>query len=387
MLHNDEIANLDAAVREAVTRDGHLLVAIRDEARALRGAVRVVQPRSATTVSLVASDGGNHSFPMDPFFVQVVRVVDSYGLPLCFDVVTPSTDIDALSARQFQADGRTPLTALGRMMADLGVWHLSALSTAIPKKTIGGAVGPDDVSSGWVVTYRDLCEWATLYERICYQDFPTDTVLIRDGLLRAKYFAGTLFIKLGELVDKRIAELKKRRRQVFLVGIAKHSKILDRYGLAFSIEGTFPDGSACYLSVSRELEKSVYRWSEYARGRLDPGGDDAEAAKFVNGKMFLTRFGRRNSDPIWPVDVFESQVPQVQEILGYLLQDAINGFPVPFYPRSLQLAHEWAEIAGFDASIIGDAMRLAVSATDDAVRNAVESRGLGEADISARRYR
>jgi hypothetical protein len=324
---------------------------------------------------------------MDPFFVQVVRVVDSYGLPLCFDVVTPSTDIDALSLRQFEADTRTPRTALGRMMTDLGVWHLSELSTAIPRKGKGTDISPNDVSAGWVVTYRDLCEWATLYERICYQDFPTDTVLIRDGLLRAKYFAGTLFTKLGDLVDQRIEALKKRRRRVFLVGVAKHSKILDRYGLAFSIEGTFPDGSACYLTVSRELEKSVYRWSEYARGRLDPGGDDAEAAKFVNGKMFLTRFGKRSSDPIWPVDIFESQVPQAQEVLGYLLQDAINGFPVPFYPRSLQLAHEWAEIAGFDASIIGDAMRLAVSATDTVVRDAIESRALGEADISARRYR
>jgi hypothetical protein len=386
VLHNDEIASLDAAVREAVARDGHLLDALRLEARGLRNSVRVIQPRTATTVSLVASDGGNHSFPLDPFFVQVVRVVDSYGLPLCFDVVTPSTDIDALNARQFEPDGR-PRTAIGRMILDLGVSHLADLSPAIPRHLGSEPPSPRDIASGWVVTYRDLCEWATLYERICYQDFPTDTVLIRDGLLRAKYFSGTLFTDLGAKIEQRIAALKEKRRRIFLVGIAKHSKILERYGLAFSIEGTFPDGSACYLEVTRAMEKSVYRWSEYARGRLDPVEEDAEAAKFVNGKMFLARFGKQGSDPIWPVDIFEPQASQAQEILGYLLQDAINGFPVPFYPRSLQLAHEWAEIAGFDANIIADAMRLAISDLDPRVRDAIEHRGLGIADVSVQRYK
>lgn len=385
MFHNDEIAGLEAAVKEAVARDRGLLTELREQARALRAAVRVVQPRTATTVSLVASDGGNHSFPLDPFFVQVVRVVDSYGLPLCFDVVTPSSDIDQLSARQFEADRRTPRTALGRLMADLQCTHLWELSSAIPRQRKSDA-NPEDISSGWVVTYRDLCEWATLYDRICYQNFPTDTVLIRDGLLRAKYFSGTLFTKLGQLIDERIADLRKTRRRVFLVGIAKHSKILDRYGLAFCVENTFPDGNACYLEVPRELEKTVYRWSEYARGRLDPG-EGSEEPRFVNGKMFLTRFGKRNTDPIWPVDVFESQVANAQEILGFLLQDAINGFPIPFYPRSLQLAHEWAEIAGFDADIIGDAMRLAVGESDTAVRDAIENQSLGDVDVSARRYK
>jgi hypothetical protein len=384
MFHNEEILTLQAAVKDAVQRDGDLLTALREVARGFRSAVHVVQPRSATTVSLVASDGGNHSFPLDPFFVQVVRVVDSYGLPLCFDVVTPSTDIKVLSKRQFENDGSTPRTALGRLMKDLKCSHLADLSTAIPTQQ-STTTTPEDVSTGWVVTYRDLCEWATLYERICYQNFPTDTVLVRDGLLRAKYFSGTLFTKLGELIDKRIAELKRNRRRVFLVGVAKHSKILDRYGLAFAIENTFPDGNACYLEVPRDLEKTVYRWSEYARGRLDPG--EGEEPRFVNGKMFLTRFGKRNTDPIWPVDIFESQAASAQEILGFLVQDAINGFPIPFYPRSLQLAHEWAEIAGFDADIIGDAMRIAVSETDTKVRDAIENRSLGDADISARRYR
>jgi hypothetical protein len=386
MFDPNELPDLRRVITEAIRRDAGLLEALRTTARGFKSSVRTIQPRSATTISLVASDGGNHSFPMNPFFVQLVRIVDSYGHPLCLDVVTPTTDTDELSKRQFNDDG-TPKTALGRMMFDLDVRVLSDLSSAIPTGADVRAAG-GDITTGWVTTYRDLCEWATLYERICYQAFPTDTVLVRDGLLRAKYFSGDLFTKLGDLIEAKIAEIRSaNRRRVFLVGLAKHSTILDRYGLAFDSEAVFPDGSSCYLEVSRDVEKSVYRWGEYAVGRLD-AAEGGEQPKFVNGKMFLARFGKRHGDPIWPIDIFEPQAPSAQEVLGYLLEDAIAGFPVPFYPRSLQLAHEWAEIAGFDADMIGDAMREAVRDVSDAsVRAAVDARTLDVRDISSRRYK
>jgi len=48
------------------------------------------------------------------------------------------------------------------------------------------------------------------------------------------------------------------------------------------------------------------------------------------------------------------------EIFGFLLNDAINGFPVPFYPLCLQKAHEHAHIVDFDLQIFQDEIYSAV---------------------------
>ena len=42
--------------------------------------------------------------------------------------------------------------------------------------------------------------------------------------------------------------------------------------------------------------------------------------------MFFVKFGGGARDPIWPIDIFLSQVGDAQAIMGYLLADASNGF-------------------------------------------------------------
>jgi hypothetical protein len=334
---------------------------------------------------LVASDGGNNKIQFDPFLLQIVRVVDSYGKRLCLDVVSPSTDTDELSARQFNKDG-TPRTALGRLMKDLDKPELCKLSPAIHSGE-KGRKNPDSVKPGWVLTYRDLCEWATLYERICYQMFPTDTLLVRDGLLRAKFFAEGSFMQMAQNIRDKIDEIRrKERRQVFLVGFAKHSQVLDRYRLAIGLESLFQPGEARYVRISREIEKQVYQWDEYARG-MEALGSPGEEPKFVAGSMHLARFGIRKGDPIWPVDVFDPQLESAQEIFGYLLHDATSGFPVPHYPRCLQRAHEWAEVADFDAEILQDQIYEAVrEILPDAQKELLDAQQLEYSDVAGRRY-
>ncbi len=108
-----------------------------------------------------------------------------------------------------------------------------------------------------------------------------------------------------------------------------------------ALEGTFPHGSPRYVGVPRKLEAKAYVWPEYARGAEAEEGA-GEAPKFVAGDMYFVRFGERSGDPLWTVDILSSQTQQAAEVFGYLLADAIHGFPVPFYPRCLQKAHEFA---------------------------------------------
>ncbi len=384
MFNPDELPALKQAIRQATVRDRRLLDDLRSEVRALAGEVRAINPRTTASVSLVASDGGNNKLVFDPFHVQLVRVVDSYGEQLCLDAVTPTTDTDELSRAQFNGDG-SPRTPMGRLMADLNVGTLNDLSPMIPsgRKT---RESPDEVSPTWVLVYRDLCEWAALSERICYRNFATDTLLVRDGLLRSKLFQGELFIQFRKRIEKAIERIREEnQRKVYLAGIAKHSKVLARYNLAMALEETFKQGSPRYVRVPRELEAKAYVWPEYARGSEVEGGG-GEAPKFVAGDMFLVRFGGRKGDPVWTVDILSSQSKQAAEVFGYLLSDAIYGFPVPFYPRCLQKAHEFAEIVDFDLTILQDEVLSAVRGLlEEKEISGLEALRL-QSDVSTRRY-
>lgn len=384
MFSIDELPRLRKIIKDCASTDRRLLDDLIQEVETLRGEVRTIRPRSTTAVSLVASDGGNNKLQFDPFYIQLVRVVDSYGKQLCLDAISPTTDTDILSLAQFNKEG-APATALGVLMKDLGVKTLSQLSPMIPTSQ-QMRENPASISPSWVLVYRDICEWAVLYERICHRSFATDTLIVRDGLLRSKVFRGELFVVFRDLIEKSISHIQKEEKlRVFLVGVAKHSKVLLRYNLAMGLANIFPSGEARYLRIPRELEAKAYVWEEYARGR-EREGEEGEAPKFVAGDMYFVRFGSRLGDPIWAVDIFSSQSESASEIFGYLLGDAINGFPVPFYPRCLQKAHEHAQVVGFDLEILQDEIYSAVRGfVTDEKKDVLEAMRLS-VDLSARRY-
>ena len=370
---------LKREIAQRIGADRALLDKLRAEVRGLRVGVTRIQPRTTTSISLVGTDGGNNSLQFDPFLVQLVRVVDSSNNEYCLEAITPTTNVEQLGASQF-SDG-APVTALGQMMVDLGVATLPALSHMIRSSGDGRPTSPS-----WVQVYRELVEWAILYSILKNKDFGTDVLIVCDGLLRSKVFAGDLFKQYLTLASQAIdRQYSTHRRRIYLVGVAKHSKVLSRYRLAMAIEGVLATDYPAYVEVPREFEEEAYVWSEYARGN-DREMESGEINKFVGGKMFLVKFGRSPRDPIWPIDIFLPQVSGAQLVLGHLLADAIDGFPVPLYPRCLQKAHENAALVDFDFDILQDEIFAGVRTVLGEEAAVLDAFRLQDADPAQRRY-
>jgi hypothetical protein len=372
MFDPDRLPELKSLVRQATRGDSCLLDEVMRDVALLRP-VTTIQPRTINSISLVASDGGNNRLEFNPFSLQVVRVVDTFGDELFLDVISPSTDTVALGQRHLDDPG----SPLGRMMRDLGASALGQLSPMIPAGSKSGR---------WPLVYRDLCEWAVLYDLVCHERWGSDTLIIRDGLLRTRIFAGELFVRLHGLMKAAIErKYREHKRRVFLVGIAKHSRIIERYRLAMAVEELFPAGRACYAPVPPELQAKVYDWAEYVR----PAGDDADKEKpgFNMGAMYLVRFGKRAFDPVWTTDLLQFQAPQAQQVFGSLLADAEVGFPVPCYPLCLQEADRYAQVVDLDLVILQSALEEAVREQIRSDRRHVfDAQRLSPADPAAGRY-
>jgi hypothetical protein len=370
---------LKQEIRNCLQEDKILLDILKAEIAPLKSSVRRIQPRSTTAISLVGTDGGNNKLEFDPFLIQVVRVVDSSNNEYCLQVVTPSTSISLLDKKQFDEKG-SPVSALGEMMDYLGVRSLVKLSHMIRMNEKDKPTSPS-----WLQVYRELVEWAILFSIVRKKDFGTDTLIVCDGLLRSKVFAGDFFKRylegLKDAIDKQESQ---NHRKIYIVGVAKHSKVLTRYRLAMALEGILRTNYPAYIEIPREIEEKAYVWNEYARGedRVTLG---AEINKFVGGKMFFVKFGNKSRDPIWPVDIFLPQRDQVAQIFGYMLADSINGFPIPFYPACLQKAHENAALVDFDFDILQDQIYDAIG-TVVSDPTALDTFRIQDVDPADRRY-
>jgi hypothetical protein len=375
MFEAAELPQLRKLIAHQVERDNEELNHLLAQLRAARGDVRSIKPRSATSIALMAADGGNNRVTFNPFYLQIVRIVDSAGKQLCLDVVSPSTDIDELSEQQFVSDANGKIKPLGRLMTALEVGGLKDLSHMMSGK-----------SASWVLVYRELCEWATLFDLICSRDFAQDTVVVYDGLLRCKKFRGDLFIQMYQKLRGRIDDVwRTERRRLWLVGLAKSSQVLENYRLAMSLSGLFQRGSPCFVPVPYEMQKHVYRWDEYIRSP-DDVDEDREDPKYNIGTMHFVRFGPRSGDPIWTIDLLESQRADAQVVFGYLLADAIAGFPVPFYPNCLQQADRYSRVADLDLDIVEDALVDAVRQQVGRERAPIIDELRLATDVAARRY-
>lgn len=379
MIDPSSLEDLKQTIAECIHADLEVLNQLRREILPTKNDVRQIHPRSTTSISFVGTAGGNNQLRFDPFLVQVIRVVDSSNNEYCLEVVSPTTPIDLLDRKHLDAQGR-PRTALGEMMAFLGVKSLANLSPIIRPNTRGAPVSPS-----WVQVYRELTEWAVLFS-ILKKDFGSDTLIVCDGLLRSKVFTQDLFLRLIKGMKQRIDDhWKKHRRQIYLAGVAKHSSVLTRYRLAMSLEDILQTNYPSYVEIPREIEEKAYVWAEFARGN-DRNFDSKEINKFVGGKMFLVKFGAHSQDPVWPVDIFVEQRSEAPTILGSMLADALNGFPIPHYPRSLQKAHENAALVDFDFDVLQDEIFKGIRSSLGKKSACLDTFQLLDGDLARLRY-
>lgn len=375
MLNDLEIENYRQRIAQAVEESGGILQKAIDEVTVLRSAFREIYPQAQQMVSL-ASDGGHSRIELNPFNLFVVRVVDSNSVEIMREIVAPNADTTELSRGQFDARGE-PSTPLGYLMRDLGTPKLSDLTPMIQDNPEG---------NGWVVVYRDLCEWAALYQRLVYDTPTASTVYVKDGLLRTKIFKGDSFMLMYQKINEAIERVWQQRRvRVSLAGVAKRTEIVQHYELAMAVVGGLPAGYATYAAVPMAMQDEVYVWAEYVREPDDirPGQEDP---KYNIGAMHFVRFGPADGDRIWTVDVLHSQSHHVHDIVSALAADARDGFPIPFYPLSLQKADEYAQIAGFDREILSDLMKDCVRSRLPENREHVLDALALDTDITQRRY-
>ena len=346
MFSPETIEDIRAKIKRSIFSNKDAFQQLREDIAKLKRKERRINPRGATAIALVATDGGNNKFYFDPFYIQVLRVVDSSENELFLKVISSETDLDSLSRSHFDRHG-DPVDVLGELMKDLGIDHLSDLSYMLKKEEDGRPA-----NSEWVSVYRQLIEWAVLYKLVTKKDYGTDTLVLFDGMFRTKVFRTGLFpqirMKMKEAIEKNRA---KNKREIYLAGIAKRNQVLTRYKMVMLLEKVLYTNYPSYVEVPAELEKKIYKWDSYT-SLTQQERESAKMKDFVGGHLFFVKFGPKCLDPIWAIDIFEYQKEEAPKILGYMLSDANNGFPVPYYPYSLQKAHNFAAMVDLDYDIL-----------------------------------
>ncbi len=349
------LANLDlAALREkilaAYRADDPILVKFREYARRLRNDIKPLRTYAVNAVSFVSADGGDNRLVFNPALVELVRVVDSRGNQCVLDAVPGTASIDQLKDR-VTAGSPNAVAPLQRLCADLGR-DLEGLSYLLK------GLGQSGKSTGAMRSYRDIIEWAVLYDLATNPgiQWGGDTILVRDGLLRTKSFKREVFPQIDQKLREGVASHAKRNVILSLVGVAKHSAVLGRLAVALELEATFHKPFPCYVKVPDDIEKDCYNFdlTWFNTYETTEPEDDGQRLYQAMGRMYLVKFGDHPFDPVWPVDIAAWQTNQTERILGQLTVDAQQGFPIPDYPMCIQRAHDYAKLSGLEVEVLQD---------------------------------
>lgn len=349
------LANLDRErlrqkVIEAYDADEPYLQKFRECARRLRDGVRQLRTYSANAVSFVSTDGGDNRLVFNPVTVELIRVVDSHDNEHALDAISSTISIEELEERTKQGSSHV-ITPLERLARDTGK-TLEQMSYLIR------GLGTSGKSTGAMRCYRDIVEWAVLYDLVANPNLQwgNDTILVRDGLLRTKSFTRDMFPLLDRNIRAGVDAHAKRKVQLSLVGVAKQSAVLSRLAVALELEATFHKPYPCFVRVAADIEAECYNFDRTWLDTYETTEEDDTGRKLYQslGRLYLVKFGDRPMDPVWPVDIAEWQVGRAERILGQLMADAQQGFPIPDYPMCIQRAHNFAKLSGLEIQDLQD---------------------------------
>ncbi len=349
-LANFDLSALREKVLAAYKADDPILRKFREYARRLSASIRPIRTYSTNAVSFVSADGGDNRLVFNPAVVELVRVVDSRGNQCALDAIA-GTALPAELNERIVLERPAFVEPLYRMCSDLGV-SVTDLSYLL------GGLGKAGKSTGAVRCYRDIVEWAVLYDQVNNPEIQWggDTILIRDGLLRTKSFKLDIFPKLDERMRAGVQRHEARNVRISLVGVAKQSAVLGRLAVALELEATFHKPFPCFVEVPADIEEECYNFDLTWLRTYETSEATREGRKLYQsmGKLYLAKFGDRAYDPVWPVDVAVWQAAKSEKILGQLTVDAQQGFPIPDYPMSIQRAHDYAKLTGLEIEVLQD---------------------------------
>lgn len=383
-LANFDLDALRAKVLSAYKVDDPLLNKFRGYARRLSAHVRPLRTYSVNAVSFVSADGGDNRLTFNPAVVELVRVVDSRGNQCALDAIASTAGSGELNER-IKPNNPSLVEPLQRLCNNLGL-AVTDLSYLLK------GMGDPGKSTGAIRCYRDVVEWAVLYDLITNPaiQWGGDTILIRDGLLRTKSFKRELFPQIDQKIRDGFRKHQDRNVYLALVGVAKQSAVLGRLAVALELEATFHKPYPCFAAVPEDIEEDCYNfdltWLKTYE-TSDPQDDGRRLYQSL-GKMYLAKFGDRPFDPVWPVDVAIWQVGNVEKILGQLTVDAQQGFPIPDYPMSIQKAHDFAKLTGLEIEILQDLLMEGITQnlTLDQSERLLRMKHLGQS-LAALRYK
>jgi hypothetical protein len=383
-LANFDIQELRAKVTAAYQADDPLLQKFRGYARRLREKTKPLRTYSVNAISFVSADGGDNRLTFNPAIVELVRVVDSRGNQCALDALASTSTLEELEERAKPGTSKVVLP-LQRLCSDLGL-RIGALSYLL------GGMGTPGKSTGAMRCYRDIVEWAVLYDLVTNPalQWGGDTILVRDGLLRTKSFKREVFPKIDQKLKAGIAAHAQKNVHLSLVGVAKQSAVLGRLAVALELEGTFHRDYPCYVKVDEDIEADCYNFDRTWLDTFETSEPDDEGRRLYQalGKMFLAKFGDRPLDPVWPVDIAEWQIVAADRVLGQLTVDAQQGFPIPDYPMCIQRAHDFAKLTGIEIEVLQDLLVEGMSQklTPDESERLLRMKHLGRS-LAALRYK